>query len=317
MTAGSRFVPVVDDHGESPYCPEPRARRASRAGGGEQAAGTQGALRDELFDCVPLDVLMPELDGYQRGEAIVAYGQAMREEPTVVESCGVVHPGHRGRGIGSWLLDRIQQRASGLLAGVPSPRFRHAVNAGDRPAAAMLQARALRPVRHFWHMQIELAAGFEAGPTPAGIEISGIDPRVHLPAVHAVIEEAFADHWATIRSRSSGGRCSRPGARATTQRCGCWPPKQGSRWAPSPRTSPATAAGWTSSASWHRPRARNRAGSPRSLLRDVRASRVPAGVAERRCGEPDRGDEAVRACGDARGEPVGPVGAVVGRPALA
>ena len=26
---------------------------------------TQGALRDELFDCVPLDVLMPELDGYQ------------------------------------------------------------------------------------------------------------------------------------------------------------------------------------------------------------------------------------------------------------
>jgi CheY-like chemotaxis protein len=23
------------------------------------------ALRDELFDCVPLDVLMPELDGYQ------------------------------------------------------------------------------------------------------------------------------------------------------------------------------------------------------------------------------------------------------------
>ena len=35
------------------------------AGGGEQAACTQGALRDELFDRVPLDVLMPELDGYQ------------------------------------------------------------------------------------------------------------------------------------------------------------------------------------------------------------------------------------------------------------
>ena len=27
-------------------------------------------LRDELFDCVPLDVLMPELDGYQVLELI-------------------------------------------------------------------------------------------------------------------------------------------------------------------------------------------------------------------------------------------------------
>ena len=31
------------------------------------ASGPQAlkVLRDELFDCVPLDVLMPELDGYQ------------------------------------------------------------------------------------------------------------------------------------------------------------------------------------------------------------------------------------------------------------
>ena len=130
-----------------------------------------------------------------RGDAIVAYGQARREEPTVVASWGVVHPGHRGRGIGAWLLARIQQRASDLLTGVPSARLRHAVNAGDRAAAAMLAASGLHPVRHFWHMQLDLVAGFQPGPTPAGIRISGIDPRVHLPAVHAVLEEAFADHW--------------------------------------------------------------------------------------------------------------------------
>jgi CheY-like chemotaxis protein len=67
MTAGPGFVPVVDDHfGESPgCCPEPRARQASRADRGEQAAGTQGTLRDELVDCVPVNVPMPELDGYQ------------------------------------------------------------------------------------------------------------------------------------------------------------------------------------------------------------------------------------------------------------
>jgi mycothiol synthase len=128
-------------------------------------------------------------------DAIVGYGQARRKGPTVVESWGVVHPGHRGRGIGAWLLARIQQRASELLAGVPSARFRHAVNAGDRAAAAMLHASGLHPVRHFWHMQLDLAAGIEPGPTPQGIKISGIDPRIHLPAIHAVLDEAFADHW--------------------------------------------------------------------------------------------------------------------------
>jgi mycothiol synthase len=128
-------------------------------------------------------------------DTIVGYGQARREGPTVVESWGVVHPGHRGQGIGAWLFARIQQRASELLAGVPSARFRHAVNAGDRAVAAMLAASGLGPVRHFWHMQLDLAAGLEPGPTPKGIRISGIDPRVHLPSVHAVLDEAFADHW--------------------------------------------------------------------------------------------------------------------------
>jgi ribosomal protein S18 acetylase RimI-like enzyme len=92
-------------------------------------------------------------------------------------------------------LDRIQQRASELLAGLASARFRHAVNGGDRAASSMLHARGLRPVRHFWHMQIELADGLAAGPTPEGIEIGGVDPRVHLGAVHAVLDEAFAEHW--------------------------------------------------------------------------------------------------------------------------
>lgn len=126
---------------------------------------------------------------------VVGYGHAMRDEPSVVASWGVVHPARRGRGIGSALFDRIEARASELMTGVETPRFRHSINANDQAAAAMLAARGLQPVRHFWHMQIDLAGRIDAGPPPAGIEITGIRSPEDLPVIHALIGEAFSEHW--------------------------------------------------------------------------------------------------------------------------
>ena len=44
-------------------------------------------------------------------------------------------------------------------------------------------------------MQIDLAGPIGPGPVPHGIEIAAITTPDDLPAIHSVLEEAFADHW--------------------------------------------------------------------------------------------------------------------------
>jgi mycothiol synthase len=125
---------------------------------------------------------------------VVAYGHTQPEDPDIIESWGVVHPDHRGRGLGTALLDRIEARTIERLADPAYRRFHHAVNATDVAAAGMLEARGLRPVRHFWHMEIEVDAPFEEDQPPDGITIDGVGDG-DLPAVHAVVDAAFAEHW--------------------------------------------------------------------------------------------------------------------------
>ena len=126
---------------------------------------------------------------------IVAYAHVVLDAPDVAGSWGLVHPAHRGRGLGSSLLDLIEGRAAELLAGLPASRLRHSIDAGDGAAAAMLRARGLRPIRHFWHMGIDLEGSVEPGDAPAGIVIGGIETPEGLPVVHAVLAEAFAEDW--------------------------------------------------------------------------------------------------------------------------
>jgi GNAT superfamily N-acetyltransferase len=174
---------------------------------------------------------------------IVAYGQALRDEPSIVEGWGVVHPKHRGRGIGASLMNRIEERAPELVAGPPSVRFRHAIDAGDRAAAAMLRARGLRPVRHFWHMRIDLSERSSWARRRRGSRsLRSRSPTISRSFTRSSTRPSPTT-GAIIRSRSIAGSRSRRRARAMTRRSGCWRRLEAGRLAPSPRTSGATAAG--------------------------------------------------------------------------
>ena len=127
------------------------------------------------------------------GGAVVGYGQVTRDDPGVVGSWGVVHPAQRGRGIGTALLDRIEERAVALRSADPSLKFWHSINAGDQAAEALLGARGFRPIHHFWHMQIDVPDPFDPGRSPDGIDIGPIDPAQDLPDIHAMLVDAFAE----------------------------------------------------------------------------------------------------------------------------
>ena len=127
---------------------------------------------------------------------IVAYAHAMRDGPDVVDSWGLVHPAYRGQGLGPVLLDRIEERAGQLLAGVLR---REVPSVGQRRATAPWRRCSKREdfawsdTSGTWASTSRDRSTRVAHPTgsrsPTSIHFED------LPAMHAVLIEAFADDW--------------------------------------------------------------------------------------------------------------------------
>jgi len=130
-------------------------------------------------------------------ETIVAHANLSPEGEGKLKSiAGVVHPEHRGRGIGSALLDRLEARASDRLRGIPAGILHTAVNVSDPAAAALVRSRGFEYVRTFRHLQIDLdGSPRDPGDSPAGIKIRGIEPERDLRRIHAIFVEAFSQEW--------------------------------------------------------------------------------------------------------------------------
>ena len=128
--------------------------------------------------------------------AVVGHANVAPDGEGKIKSWGIVHREHRGLGLGSALLDRIEARAVERLTGAPGGALFIAVTDTDTEAAALVAVRGFERVRTFRHLQLDLdGRPREPGEPPPGIEIRGIDPERDLRWIHAIFVEAFRDEW--------------------------------------------------------------------------------------------------------------------------
>jgi mycothiol synthase len=138
-----------------------------------------------------------------RGDEVCAYAWMLaRRSHCQLDGWGVVHPEHRARGLGSFLLDLVEERVAQHAALAPRGEpviHRTDVAASDTRAHELVRWRGFTLVRHFWRMDTDLGPRSPAEPAAA----PGIDVRTFVrgqdeQAVHAAFEEAFAEHFGYV-----------------------------------------------------------------------------------------------------------------------
>lgn len=124
---------------------------------------------------------------FEEGGELCAFGWVIPSPGAdVAIAIGVVHPRWKGRGLGSRLADRLEQRSREL-----GRRRVHAnVLAKDDAARPLFEQRGYREVRRFYDMAIEL----DALPPAGDIEVATLQEGEEQ-AFYAALEEAFQDHW--------------------------------------------------------------------------------------------------------------------------
>lgn len=101
-------------------------------------------------------------------------------------SAGAVRPSAQGRGLGTRLIELVEDR----MAAEGAVRTLSWTVAGDERASRLHQQRGYREVRRFWDMAID----FEDELAEPTVEIETFREQ-DAPAFHAANEEAFEDHW--------------------------------------------------------------------------------------------------------------------------
>lgn len=166
---------------------------------GEAAPLTRDTILGDWSDLAPSTdtwlVLTP--DGLLAGYAKLTDSGAGR-----YFADGYVHPTRQGRGIGSTLVEAMEERAAALISTQPTETRLVLVNhisADSAPARTLLEARGYELARVYFRMHITLEEHPPAPVWPAQISVRVSDGSpTDVQRAYETIEEGFKDHWAHI-----------------------------------------------------------------------------------------------------------------------
>ncbi|MFF2955847.1 GNAT family N-acetyltransferase [Kitasatospora sp. NPDC057965] len=143
-------------------------------------------------DRIAADLTLPGLDPavdtllvYDTAERLVGRAWVHGGRRSAVD----VHPDHRGRGLGSALLDWAEARARQM----GGERLSQTLADGDRAAVELLRSRGYEPFVTQWLLEIEMSAEPVLPGPPPGITVRPFRPGDER-AAYRLTEDAF-DEW--------------------------------------------------------------------------------------------------------------------------
>lgn len=130
---------------------------------------------------------------------LVGYEEFFNEHEHVrLRTDGYVHPDWKGRGIGTSLLRRIEQRArEEIILAAPDVRvsLRSTTDQRDSVGLDLHRNEGYQPLRYHWRMEIKLDGPPPKPQLPEGIELRPFIKGEHDVAVWQAQNEAWRDHW--------------------------------------------------------------------------------------------------------------------------
>lgn len=127
---------------------------------------------------------------------LIGYGFVEVTGADRMDTCIFVHPQHKNRGVGSLLLQKVEERAQALARGMEgTKKLMNQVPFTNTAAKNLVESNGYQFSRLFERMKIELEGQTASSVVPDGISLRTFEPDRDEEALFSLYDETFRDTW--------------------------------------------------------------------------------------------------------------------------